>query len=91
MSVLHRYVKDQILTNFHIISTYFFDVILLAEKSKLFPRTFFDVISLAEKSSLFSQTFLMRFRLSKNPRSFHVLFLCHFDGHRRFFDALFSM
>ena len=56
-SILHQYVEDQILTNFHVISTYFFDVISLIEKSTLFPRTFFDVISIVEKSMLFPRTF----------------------------------
>ena len=54
--ILRRYVEDQILTNFHVISTYVFDVISLVEKSMLFPRTFFDVISMVEKSLLFSRT-----------------------------------
>ena len=43
---LRRYVKDQISTNFHVISAYFFDVISMVQKSTWFPRTFFDVISL---------------------------------------------
>ena len=57
MWILCGYVKNQILTNFHVISTYFFDVILLIEKSMSFPRTFFDVISMIEKSALFLRTF----------------------------------
>ena len=56
-SIIHRYVEDQISTNFRVISTYFFDVISLIEKSTSFPRTFFDVISMAEKSTLFPHTF----------------------------------
>ena len=55
--ILHRYVEDQISTNFHVISTYFFDVISMVKKSTLFPRTFFDVISMVEKSMLFPLTF----------------------------------
>ena len=55
--ILRRYVKDQISTNFHVFSTYFFDVISLVEKSTSFPRTFFDVISIVEKSTLFPRTF----------------------------------
>ena len=49
-SILSQYVKDQILTNFHVISTYFFNVILLIEKwsmvkkSTPFPHTFCGVI-----------------------------------------------
>ena len=55
--ILHWYVEDQISTNFHVISAYFFDVILMIEKSTSFPRTFFDVISLVEKSKLFPRIF----------------------------------
>ena len=57
-SILCRYVEDQTSTNFHVISTVFFDVISsMVEKSMLFPRTFFDVISMAEKSTLLPRTF----------------------------------
>ena len=55
--ILHRYVEDQISTNFHVISTYFFDVISLIEKYTSFPRTFFGVISMVQKSTLFSLNF----------------------------------
>ena len=55
--LLRRYVEDQISTNFHVISAYFFDVISMVEKSTWFPRTFFDVISLVEKSTWFPRTF----------------------------------
>ena len=51
--LLRRYVEDQISTNFHVISAYFFDVISMVEKSTSFSRTFFYVISLVEKSMLF--------------------------------------
>ena len=73
MWMLRRYVEDQISTIFHIISTYFFDVILdrnipvvstyffdvisLVEKSTLFPLTFFDAISMVKKSTLFPRSF----------------------------------
>ena len=56
--ILRRYVEDQISTNFHVISTYFFDVISMVEKSTLFPRTFFDVISMVEKPTLFPHFFI---------------------------------
>ena len=56
-SILRRYVEDQISRNFHVISTYFFDVISMVEKSTLFPRTFIGVILLVEKSTLFPGTF----------------------------------
>ena len=55
--ILHRYVEDQISTNFHVISTYFFDVISLIKKYTSFPRTFFGVISMVQKSTLFSLDF----------------------------------
>ena len=52
-----RYVEDQISANFYVISTYFFDVILLVKKSTLFPRTFLNIFPKVEKSTLFSRTF----------------------------------
>ena len=55
--ILRGYVKDQISTNFHVISAYLFDVISMVEKSTWFPRTFFDVISLVEKFTWFPRTF----------------------------------
>ena len=55
--ILRRYLEDQISTNFHVISTYFFGVILLIKKSTSFPRNFFDLISIVEKSTLFARTF----------------------------------
>ena len=55
--ILCRYVEDQISTNFHVISAYFFDVVSLVEKSTWFPRTFFDVILLVEKFTWFPHTF----------------------------------
>ena len=55
--ILRRYVEDQISTNFHVISTYFFDVISMVEKSTWFPCTFFDVILLVEKFTWFPCTF----------------------------------
>ena len=42
----------------HVVSTYFFDVISIVEKSTWFPRTLFDVTSLVEKSMWFPRTFL---------------------------------
>ena len=61
-SILCWYVKDQISTNFHVISIYYFDVVSLIEKSvneksTLLPLTLFDVISMVEKSTLFPRTF----------------------------------
>ena len=56
-SILSSYVEDQISTNFHVISTYFFGVISPIEKSMSFPHIFFNAISLFEKSTLFPRTF----------------------------------
>ena len=56
--IIRRYVKYQISTNFHVISSYFFDVISMVEKSTLFSRTFFDAILIVEKSTLFPRTFI---------------------------------
>ena len=61
-----QYVEDQISTNFSVISTYFFDVISLSEKTTSFPRTLFDLIFMVEKSTLFRCTF----------------FLCNFDNRK---------
>ena len=73
-SILRRYMEDQISTNFHVISTYFFDVISLIEKSTSFPRTFFDVISMVEISTFFPRTFfniiLMFEKSTLFPRTF---------------------
>ena len=55
--ILRRYVEDQISTNFHVISAYFFDVISIVKKSMWFPCTFFDVILLLEKLTWFPRTF----------------------------------
>ena len=55
--ILRRYVEDQISMNFHVISTYVFDIISMVEKSTLFPFTFFDVISMVEKSTLLPGAF----------------------------------
>ena len=38
--ILRRYVEDQISMNFHVDSTYFFDVISMVEISTSIPRTF---------------------------------------------------
>ena len=73
-SWIRRYVEEQISTNFYVISSYFFDVILVVEKSTSFPRTFIDVISLVEKSTLFPRTFFDAISMGKKstlfPRTF---------------------
>ena len=70
--IFRRYVEDQISTTFHVISAYFFDVISMAEKSTLFPRTFFDVISMVEICTLFLLTFFDVILMGKNSTSFLV-------------------
>ena len=66
MLILHRHVKRQISTNFHVISTNFFDVISLIEKSTSFPRTFF----------------LCNFDGRKNHVVSKYFFWCNFDGRK---------
>ena len=73
--ILRRYVEDQISTNFHVISTYFFDVILLVEKSTWFPCIFFDVISLVEKSTLFPRIFFDVISMVEKPTLFPRTFI----------------
>ena len=63
--ILRWYVEEQISTNFHVIFTYFFEVILLIEKSMSFPRTFFSVISIVKKSTLFPSIFFGEISLVK--------------------------
>ena len=58
--------------SFHVISTYFFDVISLVEKSTWFPRTFFDVISMVEICTLFLLTFFDVILMGKDLASFLV-------------------
>ena len=57
MSILRRYVEKKILTNLHVASTYFFDVISTSEKSKSFQRTLFDVLLMINRSILFQCSF----------------------------------
>ena len=70
--ILRRYVEDQISTNFHVISTYFFEVISLIEISTFFPPTFFDLISMVEKCTLFPRTSFEGITMGKNLTSFLV-------------------
>ena len=56
----------------HVVSTYFFDVISMVEKSTLFPRTFFDVISMVEICTLFLLTFFDVILMGKDLTSFLV-------------------
>ena len=78
--ISRQYVKDQISTNFNVISMYFFDVISLIEKSTSFPRTFFDVISLVENCMLFPHTFWGVIRWSKIHVVFSYFFRCNIFG-----------
>ena len=72
---LLQYVEDQIQTDFNVISTYYFDVISLSEKTPSFPRTFFDLIFMVEKSTLFRYTF---FLCNFNDRKISTLYACAF-------------
>ena len=72
--LLRRYVEDQISANFHVLSTYFFDVISMVEKSTFFPRTLFAVISMVEKSTLFPRTFIGVILLVENSTLFSRTF-----------------
>ena len=65
-TILYRYVEDQILTNFFVISTYFFDVISMVEKSMLFPHSFFRCNFNGRKIHVVST----------------YLFQCNFDGQK---------
>ena len=78
-SILRRCVEDQISTNFIVISTYFFDVISLIEKSTSFPRTFFDGRNVhvfffdGRNVHVFSMYFI---RCNFDVRKIHVVFTC---------------
>ena len=67
-------VESKILMNFHIVSTNFFDVILMGEKRKSFWRTFFGVISMGEKSTLFWRTFVNVIYMGEKSTSFRHTF-----------------
>ena len=65
----------------HLVSTYFFfGVILMFEKSMLFPSTFFGVISMVEKSTLLSLTF---FQCNFDVGKIHIFYM---NFSRRNFD-----
>ena len=53
MAILRRHVKEKISTNFNVISTYFFNVILMDEKSVSSRRTFFNAILMSKISMSF--------------------------------------
>ena len=75
--------QDQILTNFYVISTYFFDVISMVEKSMLFPHSFFDVISMVEKSTFFPCTYFNVISMVEKSTLFpHTFFWRNFDGRK---------
>ena len=86
MWILRRYFEDQFSKNFHVIFAYFFDVILMNEKSMLFPRTFFDVISMVEIDTLFLLTFGDAILMGKNLTS--VLVSCKL---RKIFEEVFPV
>ena len=81
--ILRPYAEDQIVVNFHVTFTCFFDIILLIEKFTSFPRTFFDVMSMVEKSKLLSRTFIDVISLvKKNSCVSTYFFRCNFDGRK---------
>ena len=87
--VLRRYVLYQILTNFHVIPTYFFDEISVIEKSTSFPRTFFDVISMVKKSNWLPRTFFDVISLVKISTVFLLTFFrLNFDGRKTHFVSM---
>ena len=55
--ILRWYVEDQISMNFHVISTYFLDVISMVQNFTLFPRTVLGVTLMVQKSKLFPRIF----------------------------------
>ena len=57
MLILRRYVEKKISMNFHIMSTYFFNVISMGKKLTLFRRSFIDESLMGEKSTPFRLTF----------------------------------
>ena len=89
MWVLRRYVEDQISTNFHLISEYFFDVISIVEKSTLFPHTFFQCNFDDLKIHIVSTYY---YRCNFKGRNMHIVFTYffrrNFDGQR--FDFVFG-
>ena len=88
-SILHRYVEGQTSTNFHVISTYFFDVISLIQKSMSFPCTFFDIISMVEKSTSFPLTFFdVNLMVKKSTLFTRTFFRRNLDGQK--FDVVFG-
>ena len=98
-SILHRYVEDQISANFHVmwfrdqkirvVSTYFFEVISMVEKSTSFPRTFFGVILLVEKCLLFPRAFFNVILMVEQSTLFaRTFFRWNFEGKK--FDVVFG-
>ena len=77
--ILHGYVEDQISTNFHVVSTYFFDVISLIEISTYFFRRNFD-------GRRIHVVFTYFFRCNFDGRKIRVVstyfFRCNFDGRK---------
>ena len=74
-STLRWYVQDQISTNFHVVSTTFFDVISLIKKSTSSPRTLLDVTSMVGKFTLFSRTFFNVISMSEKSTLFSRTFI----------------
>ena len=79
-SILHRYVEDQISANFHVISTYFFDVISWSKNPRRFHVLFWSNFD-GRKIHVVSTYF---FRCNFAGRKMLVVstyfFQCNFDG-----------
>ena len=93
MAILCRYIEEKILAIFHVIWTYFFDVISMgekwtsfrrtfsmSEKPMFFRRTFFDIISMSKKSMLSQCTFFELILKNKKIDIVSTNFLSSFDG-----------
>ena len=75
MPILRRYVENKISTNFCLIFTCLFDIILMRENSPLFRHTYFNVISMAKKSKLFQRVLFALISVDKKSTLFrHTLF-----------------
>ena len=93
MSILHQYIQTKISINFHVISTYLFDVILVGEKLMSFRRTFFNVILKSEKSKFFLKYFVWH---DFEERNIDVVSIYYFQSdfdwmkNQRFFGVSFG-
>ena len=93
--ILRRYVEDQISTNFHVVSTYFFPCNFTGQKIHVVSTYFFRCNFAGRKIHVVSTYF---FRCNFDGRKIHVVstyfFRCNFDGRNMhivftyFFDVI---